>query len=170
MKPSLSPLLIKIIWIQPKESECECFKREINVLIFNSQAKFNFLQDVHIFYVVVSLSKITVIYILDDLHTLEGCSRDIQSNCSLHMSDNQTVKVRNCRNFAQTFLGQINDCLNQKNLSDSCSCFSSLTKNTTNLNNVKTCSLRDEMQNAKSAKNNCTTGQFRYVNFLKQVI
>ena len=97
------------------------------------------------------------VFFLVDLDTLDACYEDIQSNCTLQISESQLSKVDSCLDSANSLTEQIDNCLDQPSTNDSCSCFSNL--NTTNLDNVKTCSLSEEMNLAISVKRNCTTGQ-----------
>ena len=76
------------------------------------------------------------------------------------MSESQILNVNFCQDSAKSLTTQIDTCLNpSKSDNESCSCFSSLTKNTANLVNVGNCSLTEEMILAKTVKNYCTTGE-----------
>ena len=101
---------------------------------------------------------ITVIF-LDQLDTLDACYEDIQSNCTLQLSDTQNLTVSFCLDSATSLTAEIDECLNFASTNKSCDCFSSLNKNTTNLMNVSNCNLQEEMNLAKTVKKNCTTGQ-----------
>ena len=101
---------------------------------------------------------ITVIF-LDQLDTLDACYEDIQSNCTLQLSDTQNSTVSFCLDSATSLTAEIDECLNFDSTNMSCDCFSSLNKNTTNLMNVSNCNLQEEMNLAKTVKKNCTTGQ-----------
>ena len=102
---------------------------------------------------------LTVIFCLDQLDTLDACYEDIQSNCSLQLSDTQNSTVSFCLDSATSLTAEIDECLNFASTNMSCDCFSSLNKNTTNLMNVSNCNLQEEMNHAKTVKKNCTTGQ-----------
>ena len=97
-------------------------------------------------------------YFLDPLDTLDACYEDIQSNCTLPMSESQILKVEFCQESAKSLTAQIDNCLTpSKSPDESCSCFSSI--NTTILLYVSDCSLSEEMSLAQSVKKNCTAGE-----------
>ena len=112
---------------------------------------------------------ITVIF-LDQLDTLDACYEDIQSNCSLQLSDTQNSTVSFCLESATLLTAEIDECLNLNSTTKRCDCFSSINKNTTNLNNVVNCSLKEEMNLAKTVKKNCATGQFYQIYLLIKLL
>ena len=108
---------------------------------------------------------------LVDLDTLDACYEDIQSNCTLEMSESQLSKVDSCQDSAKSLTVQIDSCLApSKSTSESCSCFSSLNETTTNLDKVGDCSLKDEMKLAKTVTNKCTKGEVYLINILNYII
>ena len=97
-------------------------------------------------------------YFLDPLDTLDACYEDIQSNCTLPMSESQILNVEFCQDSAKSLTAQIDNCLTpSKSPDESCSCFSSI--NRTILLYVSDCSLSEEMSLAQSVKKNCTAGE-----------
>ena len=102
-------------------------------------------------------SNLDCFFFLDQLDTLDACYEDIQSNCTLPMSESQILKVKFCQDSAKSLTVQIDNCLRPSKSNESCSCFSSL--NTTNLLFVSNCSLTEEMRIAQSVKKNCTAGE-----------
>ena len=98
-------------------------------------------------------------FFLDQLDTLDACYEDIQSNCTLQLSDTQNSTVFFCLDSATSLTAEIDECLNLDSTNKSCDCFSSLNKNTTKLMNVSNCNLQEEMNLAKTVKKKCTTGQ-----------
>ena len=96
----------------------------------------------------------------DHLTTLDNCLADIESNCNLEMSENDTAEITACQTAGAALASEIDDCIKpSKSLADSCTCFIALS--TDNLEKVKGCDISGKNKVAQQAKKNCTKGPSR---------
>ena len=96
----------------------------------------------------------------DHLTTLDNCLADIESNCNLEMSENDTAEITACQTAGAALASEIDDCIKpSKSLADSCSRFIALS--TDNLEKVKGCDISGKNKAAQQAKKNCTKGHRR---------
>ena len=94
---------------------------------------------------------------LDHLTTLASCFADIESSCTMKLSNRQMSKVQDCKDSAISLTLDIDKCIQpSKTGVESCKCFAGL-KNS-NLEKVIKCDISEESDTARKQKATCAKG------------
>ena len=97
------------------------------------------------------------IFPLDQLDTLAACFKDIETSCTMNISESQLAKAKDCLESAKALTNEIDSCIKpSKSSVQSCSCFAELNDN--NLESVIECDIYELSEIAKSEKNECSKG------------
>ena len=97
------------------------------------------------------------IFPLDQLDTLAACFKDIETSCTMNISESQLSKAKDCLESAKALTNEIDSCIKPSLSSvQSCNCFAEL--NDTNLESVIDCDITELSEITKKGKTECSEG------------